>query len=584
MKLSDFFKSSRRQEPLKTAPDVGPRPTQTLTKETNAVSKYPLEARPGPPERFPGEMLGTSYRVLSVHRGGMGLVYVVQDLNSLKRGISLRLALKTFQARYLWDKSVLQRFEREALQWVNLSPHQNIVRALLVQQIEGRPYIWLEYVDGGSLADRLARGPIPVAEAVDLALQFVKGMRHAHEEHGLIHRDIKPANTLLTKDNVVKISDFGLSKLRADILSDIDGIKAELYRGIPVSAAAAGLTIPGALVGTPAYIPPEAILDPSSVDGRGDIYSFGMMFHEMLTGRLMFQGPDLLAQQIRSRPAPPSASIPLIPASLDAIVLKCVEKVPGDRYQSFADLEAALTAAAASLDGWIPRPASPQSIIPRKDELFMRAFTLMEFKKSEEAIRTFEEVLVLDPTEAEAYNNIAVCLADLGRVDEAVEYCKKAVAIRPDYPESWANLGGFNAHLKRYLEGLSASDRAVALKSDWAEAHSNRGANLIGLGRFREALISFKCALETDPGYWKAHIRMAEALACSGAGPDRVLDSIEKALEVQPRDAQAHAIAAGCWLDLGDREMAERHLNIALELDPANPFVVSVKDIISKKL
>jgi len=584
MKLGSLFKIQKRGKAQPEPTDIHSAKTRTLVEPAAQAAPTPSGSRYGPPDRSPGEMLGSTYRVLSVHRGGMGLVYIVQDMQSLKRGISLRLALKTFQARYLWDKAVLQRFEREALQWVNLSSHPNIVRALLVQRIEGRPYIWLEVADGGSLADRLASGALPVNEAIEMALQFVSGMRHAHERHGLIHRDIKPANTLLTKNNVVKISDFGLSKLRAEILSEVDGVKPELSPDLWRPDAAAMPTASDVIVGTPAYLPPEGILHPSSVDGRGDIYSFGIMFFEMLTGRPMFLGPDLLAQHVRSSPSKPSSVNPAVPISLDSIVLRCVEKSPMDRYQSFAELESALLTTAEGLEGWAPRPVPSQRVLPLKDELFMKAFTLMEFGRNEEAIRAFEEVLALDPEEAEALNNIGVCLGAQGRIAEAEEYCRKAVAMRPAYAEAWANVGGFCEILKRYQEGLIASDRAIALKPEWAEAHANRGANLSGLGRSEEALASIERALEIDPGYWRAHIRMAVALAYSGAEPRRVLDSVDKALSVQPRDAIAHAIASGCWLDLGDREKARQHLALAIDVAPDDPFVLRVKEIISSRL
>jgi serine/threonine protein kinase len=573
-------RSKARLEPL----DIQPVKAKTLTQPPTQPAPPSSDAMAGPPDRSPGDMLGPAYQVLSVHRGGMGLVYIVQDLESLKRGRSFRLALKTFQARYLWDEPALSRFEREALQWINLSPHQNIVRALLVQRIEGRPYIWLEVVDGGSLSDRLARGALPVNEAIDIALQFIMGMRHAHEKHGLIHRDIKPANTLLTKNNVVKISDFGLSKLRAEILSEIDGIRPEISPFLRKSETAVMPTAPGIVVGTPAYIPPEAILDPLSADCRGDIYSFGIMFFEMLTGRPMFMGPDVLSQHVLSSPSPPSSINSAVPVQLDAVVLRCVEKLPRNRYQNFAELESAILMAASSLKDWKARLSPAQPIIPPKQDLFMKAFTLMEFGRREEAIRAFKEVLALDPQEAEAHNNIGVCLAEQGHFAEAVEYCLKAVSIRPGYAEAWANLGGFYEHLKQYPEGLNASDRAIVLKPEWAEAHSNRGANLIGLGRLTEAVASIEKALKIDPGYWKAYVRMAVALFYSGAGPRSVLDCIEKALAIQPRDATAHAIASSCSLDLGNLDSAKKHLAIAVDLSPDDPFVNRVEVIISRKL
>ena len=205
-------------------------PTQSASASTATVSggtePDPLNPAPGlpagPREYSAGQVIGAKYLVRAVHKGGMGIVYIVEDVHSLRTGSSLVLALKTFQERFLWRNEAIDRFEREAMHWTSIGFHPHIVTAHMVERLEGRPYIWLEYVDGESLAARIARGPIDVGTSAALAVQLARGLHYAYEKHGLLHRDIKPANCLLTRDGTLKITDFGLSTLRADILAQME--------------------------------------------------------------------------------------------------------------------------------------------------------------------------------------------------------------------------------------------------------------------------------------------------------------------------------------------------------------------------
>jgi len=541
----------------------------TLFQEA-ASTLYPL-GKAGAEDHARGDIIGQRYRVQRVYRGGMGLVYIVENLAGLQQEKSLALALKTFQNRFLWDEEANRRFEREAMQWINLELHPHIVFAFLVERIEGRPYLWLEFVDGESLAERMARRPPGVMETINLALQFSRGMRHAYEKHGLIHRDIKPANCLLTKEGVLKICDFGLSKLRAEMLARGGGS----FRYSAVSTQA------GVLVGTPAYIPPEAIRNADKADIRGDVYSFGVMLYEMLTGRPLFRGPDVLAQQMKVNPAAPSTINADVPHALDLFVLKCLEKAPERRFASFADVEVELEKIGGQLGGAMPKYERPVSI-PEWGREFMKAYTLMEFGKPEEAAAAFRHILESAPREAEVHNNLGLCLAQSGRLGEACESTRRAVDLKPDYAEAWANLGGYLGRRGLFAKGIEACDRAIAVKPRWAEAHANRGANLAGLGRFEEAAACFERALRANPKYWKANIMAAESLARSGGKPEEVLRLVERALEINPKDAEGLAMAAACLNDLGRRSDAERYLGLAEAVGPDSPLVRRVGEVMRK--
>lgn len=537
-------------------------------------------------------ILGGKYRILSVHRGGMGEVFIVESLESLRRGIELRLALKTFQDRYLRNEEALQRFEREALQWIHLDSHPNIVDALLVERLEGKPYIWLEFVEGQSLAQRLEQGPIAVPEAVDLALQFARGMSHAWEHHGLIHRDIKPANTMVTREGILKITDFGLSRLRASLASDAG-------EGLDWSSSSGGgptpaFTVRDGICGTPAYMAPEAIEDPSSVDTRTDVYAFGVMFHEMLTGRRLFRSAhlaEMIEQHLHTRPEPPSRFNPSIPVALDATVLRCLEKSPGDRFATFADLAEELAQVGSQIDGWRPVAIPGRTRAGPRGRAFLRAIGLMQFGRYEAALAALERALDETGTEpevaiddlrwrAETLNDMSVCLLNLRRLEAAESHASRALALRPDYAEAWSNLGGVLGSLGRYAEGVAACDRAIELKAEWAEAHANRGANLTGLGFYDQALGCFESALDLDPHYWLAHVMAAEAKGYGGAPAHEILASLEKALAEEPRCATALALAAACLAQLGRNDEARDRIRRAVEIDPTHPRVVQVRNVL----
>lgn len=522
-----------------------------------------------------GDILAGQYRVLRVCRGGMGVVYIVEDIASAK---PLRMALKTFQRRYLFDNSAVQRFEKEATNWVKLEFHPAIVYAAYVQTVEAMPYIFLEFVNGESLAERLSRNKLEIEDILRISLHFCAGMRYAVEKHSLIHRDIKPGNMLLRDDGVLKITDFGLSKLQSELAE-----QANRHAGVPIdpdmmqTVSNVFRTASGFCVGTPAYISPEAVTKPSEVDTRADIYSFGIVLYEILTGTRPFKGPNILQQQLLARPP----IVHTIPLWLRDILFACLEKDPKHRFQSFRELESALEDVASEhcdFRGVVAHtPSVAESYYP-----FFKGFTLMQFGKFDDAIAYFSRVLSIEPKDAESHNNIAVCLAKLSRLKEAKEHLNQAVTLKPDYPEAWANLGDLCGQIGLFHEGMDACDRAILLKPEWAEAHSNKGANLLELGQFDQAIASFQEAIKLDPNYWKAYVRMAQAHLRHGQ-TETALALAEKALLINPREAFVLAMAAACLEELGRIGEARDYLLRSIELDPGDETVRAFRELWIRK-
>ena len=222
----------------------------------------------------PGTTLGPYTVTAKIGEGGMGEVYQARD-TKLDRDVALKVLPEAFTS----DPDRLARFEREAKVLASLN-HTNIGSIYGLEEAEGVKALVLELVEGPTLADRIKQGPIPVDEALPIAKQIAEALEAAHEQ-GVIHRDLKPANVKVKADGTVKVLDFGLAKaFQPDAGSDPS-------ESPTVTAAAA--TLQGVILGTAAYMSPEQASG-KTVDKRSDIWSFGAVLFEMLTGTRPFQG------------------------------------------------------------------------------------------------------------------------------------------------------------------------------------------------------------------------------------------------------------------------------------------------------
>jgi serine/threonine-protein kinase len=247
-------------------------------------------------------------------RGGMGVVYKAWH-QRLHRPVAVKMLLAGAYAQ----PQELERFLREAETVAGLG-HANIVQVHEAGDVDGRPYFTMEFVEGGSLAQKLAGTPQPACQAAALVAGAAEAVHAAHQR-GVVHRDLKPGNILLTADGSPKISDFGLARR-------LEG--------------AAGLTQSGAPVGTPSYMAPEQAAGKSrDVGPAADTYALGAILYELLTGRPPFRAEtaaETLRQVIDQIPVPPSRLNAAVPRNLETICLKCLHKEPPRRYASAAAL------------------------------------------------------------------------------------------------------------------------------------------------------------------------------------------------------------------------------------------------------
>lgn len=276
------------------------------------------------------------YRIVSkIGAGGMGEVYKAHDSR-----LDREVAIKVLPSEMSSDEDRLRRFEQEAKATSALN-HPNILTVYDIGEHDGSPFIVAELLEGEELRERLDEGSIPLRKVTEYAQQIVSGLSAAHEK-GIVHRDLKPENLFITKDDRVKILDFGLAKL-SEPPASAGGTSGN------EDATRKALTNPGVVMGTVGYMSPEQVRG-HKTDHRSDIFSFGLILYEMITGRRAFQEESLaetMSAIVKEEPREMTESNPNISPSLERIVRRCLEKKPDRRFQSTADLGFALESLSA---------------------------------------------------------------------------------------------------------------------------------------------------------------------------------------------------------------------------------------------
>jgi tetratricopeptide (TPR) repeat protein len=290
---------------------IGEQPTVVTPPGTDAAASSPLTETGI--EFSAGTIVNGRYEIVRlIGFGGMGAVYEAND-----KELERKVAIKVIRKELAQDPEILKRFKQELLLARQVS-HRNVVRIYDLGEYEGTKYISMDYVHGRELGYLIAEsGSVPPNRAATIALQICKGLEAAHNER-VIHRDLKPQNIVVDGNDRVYIMDFGIAR----------------------SMEQSGLTQTGAVVGTLEYMAPEQAKG-ETIDERGDLYAFGLIFYEMLTGQRAFKGETALGslyRRTRERPLPPGQVNPSVPAPLSAIVNKCLEPDKAKRYQSAAEI------------------------------------------------------------------------------------------------------------------------------------------------------------------------------------------------------------------------------------------------------
>jgi serine/threonine protein kinase len=309
-----------------------------------AVQFEEQQASPAAQAALPKQVTGrptvagaaSHYQVLErLGGGGMGVVHRAKDTR-----LNRNIALKFLPPELAKDEAALERFRREA-QAASALNHPNICTIYDVgelpleqgEETEAQRFIAMEFLDGQTLERRISGKPLPLQETLELAIEIADALSAAHAE-GIVHRDIKAANVFVTKRGSAKIVDFGLAK------STVSGPMEHAASSLGTPTATGAITVMGKAIGTPMYMSPEQVRG-EQLDARSDLFSFGVTLYQMATGALPFRGEttEEITNAILDRPpAPPTRLNPALPARLEEIILKALEKDPRFRYQFAAEM------------------------------------------------------------------------------------------------------------------------------------------------------------------------------------------------------------------------------------------------------
>ena len=526
-------------------------------------------------------------------QGGMGVVYQAEDTR-LKRTV----AVKFLPAGALASEDDKARFWREAQAAASLD-HPNICTIHQIDEYEGQPFLVMAYIDGQNLRDRVKTGPLKLDLVCDLASQAAEGLREAHRK-GVVHRDIKSANLMVTPQGQVKIMDFGLAQL----------------------AGQARLTLTGAAVGTPAYMAPEqATGDP--VDHRADLWSLGVVLHEMVTGQLPFRGSDLAVVHaiLYETPTAVTSLRSGVPLGLEWIILKALAKRPDERYQHADDLLADLRALRRELEsGATTRPAAAKEIpsvavLPfvnlnrdEESEFFSDGIT----DEIINALSKVQQLRVVSRSSAFQFKGRTPDIREVGeklKVGKVLEGSVRRAGSRVRVTAQLVNIAdGFQVWSERYdrelkdvfdiqdeisrsmVEALriklvgEQQERLVARGTENLEAYNLylRGLYYSNRWLLEQGIACLEQAIAAAPNYAAAHAALAGTIGWAvvwGVRPPKeswpqIRAAASRAVELDP-DLGAAWAALGQLKGFADYqwEEAERDLRRAVDLSPGDAQV-----------
>lgn len=489
-----------------------------------------------------GERIEDTYEVVDVRWGGMGVVYLCYDHAQREP-----VAIKSFQSRFLNNDRAVSRFTNEALTWIRLEKHRHIVQARLVRQIKGRPHIILEHVSGpegmgSDLRSWIDHRKLDLPQAILFGIHIALGMQHATKlMPSLVHRDLKPANILVTHEGIAKVTDFGLVRsLDFEDMSAQEAFDPAATLSPDDESVSPGeqFTRVGAIVGTVPYMAPEQCQS-KLVDTRADIYAFGIVLYEMLTGRHVFNKarkyPDMLRAHVHEQPQFEGRHQRRLPGRLQRLTLGCLEKEPTHRPQTWAEIVDTLLSLYVEVTG---------------------------------SALSLEDLEITGPElEARELMDKGYSLTELNRLDEALDAYDRAITQQPDYAFAWARKGRTLRLLERYPDALNCYNRALQIQPAYAWAWNGKGVILERMGLLEDALKCFETATElnnTDVWYW---YNRANALHSLGRYAESI-PFLERGLQIDPSHANSWAKLGQIYRFLQRYEDAVKAYEHAIRLDP----------------
>ena len=501
-----------------------------------------------------GDQIQGRWEVFKILKGGAGIVYIVYD-----HAFRETFAAKTFRPEiFASSPRIADRFMQESLAWVQLDVHPNVTQARMFERIEGTPYLFLEYVSGGDLGSWIGTPRLTedLPQVLRFAIQFCDGMVHANQKGIRAHRDVKPRNCLITADGVLKVTDFGLAKM-------FEGDAPENAPDFAAHGPKSHLT--ATTVGTCTHMAPEQFVNAGRVGLQADIYSFGVMLYQMISGQLPFLGEtwkDLEEQHKRRQPPMLKTTDP----QLAELIFRCMEKDPASRFPDFGQVRGRLSGIYQKLTGSAP-PEAARGAALTAVLLNNKGCSLDNLGLHQESLECYEAALRQDPMLASAWFNKGVALFESGNVDEALESYDRALRLKPKFEQAWSNKGVALKKKGDTQEAIACYDRALQLNRRYPNAWVNKGVALRLLSRNDEAMECFSRALALNPHDETAWTNKGNALY-AGKHWDDAIACYEHALELNPKLDRTWMNEGMALNALGRNDEALKCFERAVQLNP----------------
>jgi serine/threonine protein kinase len=590
-------------------------------------------------------LLDGRYLAFGTYEGGMGYVHICEDKTSNGSWV----AIKTLKDAFLKDDAFLEAFIREAKIWIALGADKNIVRALGVRTFDGRPYLLMEYAGGYSLRRWITEKTLSWKLALRIAFYIASGLRFTQKQlPGFVHRDIKPENIVIRSSFNVELNGDESETVKAIVkkFADQDKFNEDKYEqcireyiksrdkkpveivgnakvtDFGLSKVLIGKKLPNLssvetpphsialdnIVGTPPYMSPEQCKG-VDLDSRSDIYSFGVVLYEMLTGKWPYTAQstsDMLKNHIHNNPDEASLYAVKAPPILLELTMKCLAKRPSDRYANFTDIYQQLHNIGIEFGVDITKcdeaPLLPSVIKQRAfsvieestvDVLKNRGNSFIEMGQVDKGIEQYEEAARLDPKDASIIADAAEALVHADRPEKALEFADRAlkvdennrsalnakgralvslgftkeallafqklIELAPEVAEYYVNKGSVLCDiLQRYQEAIDCFNKAINIKPNLATAQLNKGIALGYLGEYEAAIRTFIQGSQSHPQDTRFLLRWGSLLNNTLNRPHEALPLFDRALEVNARNDIA-------WYNRGIVLQRLKRLNSAIE-------------------
>jgi serine/threonine protein kinase len=495
--LEELISADELDELFKPAEEVAEEKKPTLEEEDH-FSPFSI-----------GDIVNHRYQIKElIGRGGMGVVYKVYD-TLLNEDIALKVLLPSLMR----SKDALERFQNEAKVSLKLS-HANIVRVRDLGATENVKFITMELLEGINLREWMLiqknrNAQVGIGEAITFVKQICEGLNYAHKF--TVHRDIKPENIMVLRSLKIKITDFGIARLLT-----------------PVKFASTVMS-----AGTAYYMAPEQNLASGTIDARADIFSVGVIFYELLTGRIPI-GRFKLPSKLRSE----------LTDQIDAVITKALEPDPNDRYGTIYEMLKDILIVQEKMKSYIAKQKRELAKERGEDEVavqlepdFFVYFELgVKFQKQgqyELAIEQYRKAIEMEYNYAKTHNNLASVYFLMGKYNEAIKEYREAIDIKPDYAEAYYNLGMVYEAMKDFDQAIDNFKMVVSLKPDHPRVHLNLAEIYKNQKNYEKTIIEYRAALTINSNNADLHNKLGNSYLLNKQY-DEAAAAYKRALKLNP--------------------------------------------------